>query len=235
MLARDSLLTGTHLMLETLMSNWTSALSPFSRQGLPTLPLLLLLVYAVTSSLLGASIRHLENQSRDSVELTYAASTLGKDQASLMRDAQAMIGAPSQLRMQALLINLEEYEAALDAVRLRTDRDSALQAPLDELEAALPAIRSVMLQAARMDADRADAAIQAQVMELTRLDEAMQGQLAQLDTRLASTPGYAEPLANQLRRLSWIVHLLAILLVGGLIFGAIRSSRPQDLSARIAD
>ena len=143
------------------MSNWTSALSPFSRQGLPTLPLLLLLVYAVTSSLLGASIRHLENQSRDSVELTYAASTLGKDQASLMRDAQAMIGAPSQLRMQALLINLEEYEAALDAVRLRTDRDSALQAPLDELEAALPAIRSVMLQAARMDADRADAAIQA--------------------------------------------------------------------------
>ena len=217
------------------MANWTSALSPFSRQGLPTLPLFLLLVYAVISSLLGASTRHLENQSRQTIELSYAASTLEKDQASLMRDAQAMVSAPSPLRMQALLINLEEYEAALDDVSTLTERDGALRTALDELESALPAIRSVILQAARMDGDRADSAIQQQALALTQLDTQMQAQLAQVDSLLAATPATSQTLAGALRLLSWIVHLLAIILVGGLIFGALRATRPYQASRSITE
>lgn len=217
------------------MANWTSALSPFSRQGLPTLPLFLLLVYAVISFVLGGSIRHLENQTRQAIELSYAASTLEKDQASLMRDAQAMVSAPSPLRMQALLINLEEYESALDDVSTLTERDGALRAALDELESALPAIRSVILQAARMDTDRADAAVQQQALVLTRLDAQMQAQLSQVDSLLSATPATSEALAGPLRILSWIVHLLAIALVGGLIFGALRATRPYEAPQSIAE
>jgi hypothetical protein len=71
-----------------------------------------------------------------------------------MRDAHAMISAPSQLRMQAVLINLEEYEAGVDAMSALATPRSNLQAPLDALEQALPAIRSLTLQAARLDTDR---------------------------------------------------------------------------------
>ena len=217
------------------MAHWTSILSPFSRQGLPTLPLLLLLVYAVVSSLLGASIRHLESQARESVELSYAASTLEKDQASLMRDAQAMVSAPSQARMQALLLNLEEYEAALDQVSAMTGRGSALHTPLGDLEAALPAIRSVVLQAARLDTDRAEAAVEAQALALTRLDLQMQVQLLEVEGLVSSMPGLHDQVADMLRILSWIVHLLAVLLVCGLIYGALRAARSSDLSSQIAE
>lgn len=211
------------------MPHWMSALSPFSRHGAPTLPLLLLLIYAVISSLLGASLRHLENQSRASIEISYAASTLEKDLVSLMRDAQAMVGAPTQLRMQALLINLAEYETALDEMSAQTPANSALHEPLNALESALPSIRNVILQAARMDTSRDEAAVQAQAFALTDLDARMQAQLSELSSRVSHAPSLSGRLADTLRLLSWFVHLIAVGAVIALIFGAVKS-RPEQLA-----
>ena len=215
------------------MTNWTSALSPFSRKGLPTLPLLLLLVYAVVSSLLGASIRHLESQSRQSIEMSYAASTLEKDLVSLMRDAQAMVGAPSQLRMQALLINLAEYETALDEMSAHTPANSALHQPLGELEAALPSIRNVIHLAARLDAARDEAAIEQQALSLTRLESQMQAQVSEIESFISSAPSLSEQLADTLRLFAWIVHLLAVGIVMAMAYSALKS-RPSELSEQTA-
>ncbi|WP_440959287.1 hypothetical protein ACFELO_04010 [Oceanicaulis sp. LC35] len=218
------------------MTGWTSALSPLSRQGLPTLPLLLLLVYAVASSVLGASIRHLESQAQNRIELSYAASTLEKDQASLMRDAQAMVSAPSPLRMQALLLNLEEYEVALNEVIALTRRDSALRTPLGELDQALPAIRRVVLQAASLGANNSPVAVQEeQALALTRLDLQMQVQLLEVETLVAQMPRTRDQIADALRILSWVIHLLAVFMVGALIFAAVQSIRPRSVSSQIAE
>lgn len=217
------------------MTRWMSAFSPASSNGVPTLPLLILLIYAVTISVIGASVRHLETKGRAFIELTYAASTLDKDLASLMRDAQAMVSAPSALRMQALLINLEEYETALDEVRLLSGHDEALRPPLQALEQTLPAIRQVILQAARMDGDRSGAAIEDQALALTRLDAQMQARIGDIESRLEAAPSAAGELARRLTLLSWVIHALAIAFLSALIFGALRASRPSDMRASIAE
>ncbi len=217
------------------MSGLTSVLSPFSRHGLPTLPLLLLLVYAVASATLGGSIRHLENQARQTIELRYAASTLEKDLVSLTRDAQAMVSAPSPLRMQALLINLEEYANALDAMSALSVRRSELQAPLNALEDALPGIRSVVLQAARLDADRTDALVQEQAGALTRIDGEMNALVSDIDNQISASTGVSGVLADRLRLLNWILNILAVGLVVALIFGALRQGLPQSVKAPLAD
>lgn len=217
------------------MARWMSAVSPVSSNGVPTLPLLILLIYAVTISVLSASVRHLETRERAYVELTYAASTLDKDLASLMRDAQAMVSAPSALRMQALLINLDEYESALDEVRLLSGREDALRPPLQALEQTLPAIRQVILQAARMDGDRSSTAIQDEALALTRLDAQMQDQIGEIETRLEAKPSAAGVLAQRITLLSWAIHALAIAFIAALIFSGLRAARPSDVSASIAE
>ena len=217
------------------MARWMSAFSPASSNGVPTLPLLILLIYAVTISVIGASVRHLETKGRAFIELTYAASTLDKDLASLMRDAQAMVSAPSPLRMQALLVNLDEYETALDEVRLLSGRDEALRPSLQVLDQTLPAIRQVILQAARMDGDRSGAALQDQALALTRLDAQMQERIGEIETRLEAAPSAASELARRLTLLSWVIHALAIAFIATLIFGALRASHPSDVSASIAE
>ena len=205
----------------------TSAPSPLAGKALPSLALLLLLTYAVISILIGASIRQFETQSRLNTERIYAAATLDKELSSLMRDAHAMISAPSQLRMQAVLINLEEYEVGVDAMSALATPRSNLQAPLDALEQALPAIRSLTLQAARLDTDRSTSAVQDQVLAMTRLDTQMRAQITDINEALAAAPAVSSAMAGRLRILSWIINSLAVLAVLGLIYGALKSARPR--------
>lgn len=214
------------------MARWNSVFSPFSNQAIPTLPLLALLIYAASISVLGASVRHLEAQGRAFIELTYAASTLDKDLASLMRDAQAMVSAPSPLRMQAVLINLEEYEDALDEVSALSGQDALLRTPLQTLEDTLPAIRSVILQAARMDADRSSTALQNQTEALTRLDAQMQAEIGQIEAHLQSAPSASATLADRLTMLSWLIHAIAIALLAAFILGALRKAPSPDMDAQ---
>ena len=176
-----------------------SALSPVAAKALPSLALLLLLVYAVVSIVIGASLRQFETQSRLTIERIYAASTLDKELSSLMRDAHAMISAPSQLRMQAVLINLEEYEAGVDAMSALATPYSNLEAPLDALEQALPAIRSLTLQAVRLDTDRSASAVQDQALAMTRLDIEMRAQITEINETLATTPMSSSAMADRLR------------------------------------
>lgn len=203
-----------------------SALSPSTGKALPSLALLLLLTYAVISILIGASLRHFETQSRLNTERIYAAATLDKELTSLMRDAHAMISAPSQLRMQALLINLEEYETGLDVMSALATPRSNLQAPLAALEQALPAIRILTLQAARLDTDRSASAVQDQALAMTRLDTQMRAQITDINETLAASPTVSSAMVRSLRVLSWVVNSLAVLAVLGLIYGALKTARP---------
>lgn len=213
----------------------TSAPSPLTGKALPSLALLLLLTYAVISILIGASIRQFETQSRLTTERIYAAATLDKELSSLMRDAHAMIGAPSQLRMQAVLINLEEYEAGVDAMSALATQRPDLEAPLAALEQALPAIRSLTLQAARLDTDRSATAVQAQALAMTRLDTEMRAQITDMNETLAAAPAVSSAMAERLRVLSWIVNTLAVFAVLGLLFGALKSARPPLRAAQIVE
>ena len=212
-----------------------SALSPAAAKALPSLALLLLLIYAVVSIVVGASLRQFETQSRLTVERIYAASTLDKELRSLMRDAHAMISAPSQLRMQAVLINLEEYEAGVDAMSALATPRSNLEAPLDALEQALPAIRSLTLQAARLDTDRSASAVQDQALAMTRLDIEMRAQITEINESLATTPMTSSAMADRLRGLSWVINFLAVIAVLGLIYNALKKARPQLSPAQIAE
>lgn len=212
-----------------------SALSPAAAKALPSLALLLLLVYAVVSIVIGASLRQFETQSRLTIERIYAASTLDKELSSLMRDAHAMISAPSQLRMQAVLINLEEYEAGVDAMSALATPRSNLEAPLDALEQALPAIRSLTLQAARLDTDRSASAVQDQALAMTRLDIEMRAQITEINEALATTPMSSSAMADRLRGLSWVINFLAVIAVLGLIYSALKSGCPQLSPAQIAE
>ncbi|HCR67161.1 MAG TPA: hypothetical protein DIW38_11710 [Oceanicaulis sp.] len=211
----------------------TSAPSPLVGKALPSLALLLLLTYAVISILIGASIRQFETQSRLNTERIYAAATLDKELSSLMRDAHAMISAPSQLRMQAVLINLEEYEVGVDAMSALATPRSNLEAPLAALEQALPAIRRLALQAARLDTDRSASAIQDQALAMTRLDIQMRAQITDIHETLAAAPAVSSAMAERLRILSWIVNILAVLAVLGLIYSAFKPARAQLRAAQI--
>ncbi|WP_133725184.1 hypothetical protein [Oceanicaulis sp.] len=212
-----------------------SVLSPASGKALPSLALLFLLVYAVLSIVIGASLRQFETQSRLSVERIYAASTLDKELSSLMRDAHAMISAPSQLRMQAVLINLDEYEAGVDVMSALATPRSDLDAPLAALEQALPAIRSLTLQAARLDTDRSATAIQDQALAMTRLDTEMRAQIAEINETLANTPMISSAMADRLRVVSWLINILAVIAVLGLIYSAFKSARPPLNSAQMVE
>lgn len=212
-----------------------SVLSPASGKALPSLALLFLLVYAVLSIVIGASLRQFETQSRLSVERIYAASTLDKELSSLMRDAHAMISAPSQLRMQAVLINLDEYEAGVDVMSALATPRSDLDAPLAALEQALPAIRSLTLQAARLDTDRSATAIQDQALAMTRLDTEMRAQIAEINETLANTPMISSAMADRLRVVSWLINILTVIAVLGLIYSAFKSARPPLNSAQMVE
>jgi hypothetical protein len=212
-----------------------SVLSPASGKALPSLALLFLLIYAVLSIVIGASLRQFETQSRLSVERIYAASTLDKELSSLMRDAHAMISAPSQLRMQAVLINLDEYEVGVDVMSALATPRSDLDAPLAALEQALPAIRSLTLQAARLDTDRSATAIQDQALAMTRLDTEMRAQIAEINETLANTPMISSAMADRLRVVSWLINILAVIAVLGLIYSAFKSARPPLNSAQMVE
>ncbi|MBL4544665.1 MAG: hypothetical protein JKP95_02060 [Oceanicaulis sp.] len=95
--------------------------------------------------------------------------------------------------MQAVLINLEEYEVGVDAMSALATPRSNLQAPLDALEQALPAIRSLTLQAARLDTDRSTSAVQDQALAMTRLDTQMRAQITEINEALAAAPLFHPP------------------------------------------
>lgn len=217
------------------MPSVTSAIPPMDGKRLPSLTLLLILTYAVVSIVMGASIRQFETEARLSIERSYAAATLDKELGSLMRDAQAMISAPTQLRMQDLLINLEEYEAGLDAMSFHARARSDLNSPIGALEDALPVIRRLSLEAARLDTDRSASAVQNQALELTRLDTQMRAQITLINDTLAAAPSSSTLMVNGLRAAYWIINGLALIALLGLIYGAVRSTRPGLENAHLSN